>query len=215
MKDFKVISAKAVLPVFAVAPVRGFDPPSLAVRGQGLNLASEVYLNDSRVDEFVITGPDRLLIKVPKDQYSQPLRNLRVLADSLLTRSDAVIELALPRPVTLVEGLGRLVQMFVITLLTTPGSDIFEPDSGGGANTLVGRNTDKRGRGVEADLVLAIEKTKNEILRLQSKQSNLPMSEKLLSADIQSMHFDAAASALNARVSLTNMLSEQAEVSLG
>lgn len=215
MKDFKIVSAKTVLPVNAAAPVRGLNPPTLAVRGKQLNLATEVYYNDVRVDEFVILSADRMLVKIPVDQVGRMLVSIKILSESMLTRTDALLELAIPKPFTLVEGLERLVQTFVMVFLTTPGSDIFEPDSGGGARAIIGKNTNRQGQSVAADLVLALDRTKSEILRFQSSQPGLPLSEKLLSLDLESLSFVAEEGALNARVSLSNMLGEQADVSVG
>jgi hypothetical protein len=106
------------------------------------------------------------------------------------------------------------VQTFVLVFLTTPGSDIWEPSSGGGATAIIGKNTNYRGKGVAADLVLALDRTKSEIRQFQAKM-NIPLSEKLLSVDLQSLNFVAEESALNARVALTNMLGDQAEVAVG
>lgn len=215
MRDFKVVSAKAILQVNAVTPVRGFSPPSIAVRGESLAKATEIYFNDIRVSEFLVLGTDRLLVKIPESQVGKQLLSLRVLADAFLTRSDSVLELALPRPLGFVQGLERLVQTFILVFQTTPGSDIFEPNSGGGARSLIGKNTDRRGKTAAADLVLALDRTKNEILQFQAKAANIPMSEKLLSVDLQSVNFVAEETALNARISLSNMLGNQAEVSVG
>jgi hypothetical protein len=215
MRDFKVISAKTILTVNSVSPVRGFQPPSMAVKGINLNLATEVYYNDVLVDEFVVVGADRLIVKIPKSEVGHDLTSLRVLSDAVLTKSDGLLNLELPNPLNFIEGLERLVQTFVIIFLTTPGSDIFEPNSGGGAYTIVGKNTNQRGKGVAADLVLAIERTRDEILQIQTNAPNLTLSEKLLSAEVLSVNFKPDEAALVAKVSLTNMLGDQAEVSLG
>jgi hypothetical protein len=215
MKDFKVISAKTVLTVSAVAPVRGFQPPSIAVRGVNLNLATEVYYNGILASEFVVAAQDRLIVKIPKSEVGHMLTSLKVLSDAVLTKSDGLISLSLPNPLNFITGVERLVQTFILIFLTTPGSDIFEPNSGGGGYTIVGKNTNQRGKGVAADLMLAIERTRDEILQFQANEPNLSLSEKLLSADIQSVNFNPDETALVGRVGLTNMLGDQAEVSIG
>lgn len=214
MKDFKVVSAKTILNVTGVSPVRGFNPPSILVRGDRLELATEVYFNEVTVDEFIISGPNRLIVKIPPSQVGRSLNSLRILSQAMLTKTDSLLTLELPKPLGFVQGLERLVQTFVLVFLTTPGSDIWEPNSGGGATAIIGKNTNYRGKGVAADLVLALDRTKTEIRQFQSKM-NIPLSEKLLSVDLQSLNFVAEESALNARVALTNMLGDQAEVAVG
>lgn len=214
MKDFKVVSAKTILNVTGVSPVRGFSPPSILVRGDQLDLATEVYFNDVQVGEFVVSGPNRLIVKIPPSQVGLSLNSLRVLSQAMLTKTDSLLSLELPRPLGFVQGLERLVQTFVLVFLTTPGSDIWEPSSGGGATAIIGKNTNYRGKGVAADLVLALDRTKSEIRQFQARM-NIPLSEKLLSVDLQSLNFVAEESALNARVALTNMLGDQAEVAVG
>ena len=215
MRDFKVVSAKTVLKISGVSPVRGFNPPSLMVLGTRMDLATEVYFNNVQVTEYLVLGSNKLMVRIPPSQVGHQLVSIKVLSQALLTKTDSVLELQIPQPMGFVEGLERLVQTFVIVFLTTPGSDIFEPNSGGGANAIIGTNTNANGKGVAADLVLAIDRTKSEILRFQATTPNLPVSEKLLSIDLLSLEFVASDSSLNARISLSNMLGDQAEVSVG
>jgi len=154
-------------------------------------------------------------VKIPLSQVGQQLSSIRVLTDAVLVRADAIISMSIPNPLSTISGLERLVQTFILIFLSTPGSDIFEPDSGGGAQTIIGKNTTQQGKSSSADLVLAIEKTRDEILQIQSSSPNLSLSEKLLSADVQSIKFNPDEGALTARVALTNMLGDLAAVSLG
>jgi hypothetical protein len=68
---------------------------------------------------------------------------------------------------------------------------------------------------VTADLAIAIDRTKTEILRKQSKSVNIPSAEKLLSCNLEQIMFDDKTGTLSARVSIQNMLGDQAEVSVG
>jgi len=54
MNDFKVISAQALLKVDAVAPVRGFQPLSIVMRGTNLGLATQVYFNGVLSPEIAV-----------------------------------------------------------------------------------------------------------------------------------------------------------------
>lgn len=215
MKDFRVISAKALLTVNRIIPIREFLPVSVLVVGERLDLTSEVTYNGIQVDQYIIQAADRMIVRVPESQVMQPLREIAVMANVDVARKDAAVSMAVPRPLKTVEGIERLVQSWLLIFMTTPGSDIFTPDSGGGARSIIGRSTNRDHSNVSASLALAIERTKNELLRVQSKTPGLPLSEKMLSCTLDRIYFDSKTSVLNAQVSLSNMLGRSAQVSLG
>jgi hypothetical protein len=214
MKDFSIISARVLLPVHSIAPIRGFRPPSIVVLGSKLDLTQEVFYNEIKVSEFAVTSSTRLIVRIPESQIGRDFTGIQIFSSVNLTRSTAALSFELPQPMKQVEGLERLIQAWMIVFFTTPGSDVFDPSSGGGVRSIIGRNTDAYGSGVSADLAIAIDRTKSELLRLQSQNSSMPLSEKLLSAELTSMSFDATTTTLNATVSLKNMLGEQAQVSV-
>lgn len=215
MKDFRIITAKVVLNVYSIAPIRGFLPLSILVSGEKLNTASEVLYNGISVSEFAVVAPNRLVVKVPKSQIGQKFQDIKVLSPVSVVKADAVLSFGVTTPPKTVSGIDRLVQSWVIVFMTTPGSDIFTPNSGGGAVAIIGRPTDRTGKGVAADLAIAIERTKQEILRLQAGSQIIPPSEKLLSSSLDSIQYDQASTVTSARVNIQNMIGNFAEVSLG
>jgi hypothetical protein len=215
MKDFRVVSAKVLLNVSRVVPIRNFLPVSILVVGEQLDKTSEVTYNGIQVEQFIVQAKDRMIVRVPDAQVKRPLRELAVMADVNVAQADAVVTLSLPRPLKMVEGIDRLVQSWMLVFMTTPGSDIFTPNSGGGARSIIGRSTDRAHANVSASLALAIERTKNEILKSQAKTPGLPLSERMLSCTLDRIYFDSKTSVLNAQVSLSNMLGRSAQVSLG
>lgn len=215
MNDFRIVTAKVVLKTYAVSPIRGFLPPSVVVAGEKLDQATEVQFNGVDAPEFVISSSTRLIVKIPVSQVGKPLTDLKVLSPVSVARQDAVLSFGVTSPPKKISGIDRLVQGWVMIFLTTPGSDIFNPTSGGGGASIIGRSTDRAGKGVAADLSLAIERTKQELLRLQSKNQKIPPSEKLLTSSLDVVQFGADTTVLSARVSIQNMLGDSAEVSLG
>lgn len=215
MNDIRVVNAKAQLRVFSITPIRGFLPISVLVVGEKLDRTTEVQYNGIEADEFAIASSTRLIVKVPTNQVGKPFKDLKVLSPVSVARQDAVITLGLTTPLKSVSGLDRLVQTWILIFMTTPGTDIFSPNSGGGGAAIVGRNTDRSGKGVAADLSSAIERTKQELLRLQSSNQTIPPSEKLLSSSLETVEFDSSSTVLSARVLIQNMLGDAAEVSLG
>lgn len=215
MKDFRIVTAKVILPVYSIAPIRGFLPISILVTGQGLDKASEVLYNGISVSEFAVVAPTRLVVKIPASQVGKKFQDIKVLSPVSVAKQDAMLSFGVTTPPKTVSGIDRLVQSWVLIFLTTPGSDIFTPKSGGGAIAIVGRPTDRNGKGIAADLALAIERTKQEILRLQAGNQTVPPSEKLLSSTLDSIQFDRESTVTSARVNIQNMIGNTAEVSLG
>lgn len=214
MIDFKIVSAKVLLKVHSVSPIRGFLPPSLIILGEKMDLTQEVLFNDITVKDFIIASKTRLIVRIPESQIGKELNSLKVFSSAALTRADSELSLEVLRPISTISGMERLVQSWMMIFLTTPGSDVFDPSSGGGAKAIIGRTTDRNHKSVAADLVLSIDRTKNELLRLQAKRQGIPLGERLLSSDLETLNFDESTSVLSAKVSLKNMLGNQAEVAI-
>lgn len=215
MNDLRVVSAKILLKVVAASPIRGFVPQSIMVVGKNFDQTTEVQYNGILAEEFVIASSTRLIVRIPPSQVGKKFTDLKVLAPASATKSDAVLSLGMTAPIKSISGIDRLVQNWVMVFFTTPGTDIFSPESGGGGASLIGRSTDRSGTGVTADLSLAIEKTKQELIRIQSNTQTVPPSEKLLSSSLEKVEFDEKTTVLSARVNIQNMLGDVAEVSLG
>jgi len=107
------------------------------------------------------------------------------------------------------------VQTWLLVFLSTPGTDIFSPTSGGGGRALIGKSTDRNHGGVSAKLAFAIERTNGEILRSQATQTGLPPAERLLSCGLDSVEFNSSDSILNARITMSNVLGDRAQVNVG
>lgn len=214
MKDLRVIQAQALLNVTSISPIRGFLPVSIVVLGEHLDLTSQVFYNDILAPEFVPQSATRLIVRVPQSQVGQEFRSIKVYSSLNLITPSALLTLKVGNPLAEVEGMDRLIQQWMILFYTTPGSDIFDPQSGGGGRSIVGRNTDKFGKGVSADLALAIDRTQRELLRLQSMTPGIPLAEKLLSTQLLSLNFDPSNATLAAIVGITNMLGNTAQAAL-
>lgn len=215
MFDVRVVTAKVVLTVAQVAPLRGFLPPSIVVMGDSFDKATEILYNDVPVDEFFIQSKSRIIVKIPSQCIGKMMTGIQVLSTTTVSKKDASLSLKLHSPLQRVSGIDRLIQNWMMVFMTTPGSSVFDKSSGGGAQALIGKQTSRDGHSATADLTMAIERTKNEILTKQSSARNIPASEQLLSADLDSVSFDSSTGKLNATVSLQNMLGSSAQVSLG
>lgn len=214
MIDFKVVQAKTLLPVTAVAPIREFLPLSVLVIGSRLNLTEEVIYNDVVVDEYYAQSDTRLIVRIPKSQIGRDFTSIKVLSSVSLARSDAEISLQVLRPLRTISGIDRLVQSWLMLFLSTPGSDAFSQSSGGGGRAIIGTSSDKNERSATAALVAAVDRTRSELVRTQSANPRIPPSERLLSASLMSANFDPQTTTIYAVVSIQNSVGDTAEVSL-
>lgn len=214
MRDFRIVQAKVLLNVYSVVPIRGFQPPSIAVIGDKMNLAKEVLYNGIQAPEFSISAPNRLVVKLPVSQVGKALNELQVISSTALTKASAAISFGLGKPPQTLLGMDRLVQSWIMIFFSTPGSDMFNKSSGGGAKALVGRVTNKSGKNVAADLAQAVERTRTELLRVQGLNLKIPPSERLLSSEISSIQFDDRNTILSGRVELRNAVGQRAEVTV-
>jgi hypothetical protein len=215
MIDLRIIHAKAVLTIFSVAPIRGFFPPSIMVLGTDLYKTSEVEYNGVLAPEFIVADPSRLIVRVPESQQGQRFESIRALAPISVSNPSAMLSFGLSMPIQTVSGLDRLVQAWLIVFMTTPGTDIFDPKSGGGAKALIGKTTGRKHESIAADLALAISRTKDQILSMQALRPGIPSSEKLLSSNLTGVSFNEQTSVLSATVDLRNMEGTVADISLG
>jgi hypothetical protein len=215
MRDIRVVQAKALLKVSSVAPVRNFSPPAIVILGERFNTANEITYNGIEVSEFIIAAPTRIIARIPDSQVGQALRDLRVMAPVSIAKLDAQRDLGVGSPVRTVEGIDRLVQEWLLIFLTNPGSDIFNQTGGGGARAVIGQPASSSESNAVSELSLAVEKTKQQLLRQQAQNSNIPPAERLLSASLSDVRFDQQTTSLTAVVDIKNVLGGSASVTVG
>jgi hypothetical protein len=215
MRDLRVVDAKTILPVYSVTPIRGFYPPSIIIIGERMDQATEVEFNYVLAEEFIISSPSRLIVKIPEAQVGKEMTSLRVLSPVSVSTVNALLSLGLTSPMKSVAGMDRLVQAWYLIFMTTPGSDIFDKDSGAGASKIIGSSTDSQHEGASISLAMAVSRTDSELKKRQASAQNVPLDEKLLSSSLETLGFDPKTSTIKASVTLKNMLGQYSKMSLG
>jgi hypothetical protein len=213
MIDFRVIKVRSLLTANSYQPLRNFSPPSVLVTGFDLDRAEEISFNNVPTKEFAILSPTRLVFKIPTEQVNKPLFSLQIFGTAPGITPSGAISFDVGRSAK-IEGLDRLVQSFLLILMTTPGSDAFDRTSGGGARGIIGRSTDSAGKTAAADLSLAVSRTKTELLAAQAKDRRIPPVERLLTAELSNVTFNPSTTTLSATVTLKNAVGESAQFNL-
>jgi hypothetical protein len=113
-----------------------------------------------------------------------------------------------------VKGMSKLVQIVVLSLLNTPGKDIFDPGAGGGIPEMIGMNYDPSDLSdILAELTRRVRKAEMEIVANQVGLS-LDSEERLKSISIVSVGPGLALDEVAARIRVINELGQQSDVVL-
>lgn len=190
--------------------VPGLAPLTVELRGEDFSLAEEVEINDVRVPEFIIINKTTIFAQLPENVKT--VRRLSVVSAGFTRTAEASrIEYRVGDKTRAISGILKLTQLFIRWLLTSPGSDIFNPQDGGGLQEVaaVVGNT-KRPEPVMAAVVRAVTQTADQIRRSQQSSPGLPLSERLLSATIEDLGVISDSEEVRIRVRLESFAGDEA-----
>ena len=201
--DYRVTSYKSLSPVSKIG-LYSSSPKTLDIRGQNFRDIVTVYINSVPSPEFIVLSSSRILAQVPNSQLKAAIRSVRVFtADGDKLAETSVINLESVHNGSPAEGRVRLVQSFLKRLLTTPGSDIFQPESGAGVLQMVG--SIGRPELLKAAAATAVNSAQDQEIQAQSRSAQLLPSERLKSVTLLSAEFVPFSSTLSLRIRLTSV----------
>ena len=190
-------------------------PRVIDVTGSDFRSVDEVLINRIASEDVVVLSKTRLVAQVPESLLAQRVLSVTILSRRLTLSSKSILRFRLSRTPGKVSGVLRLVQKFLKILFTTPGSDIFNRQVGGGALRNVGATFGvEEGGDVINNLVIAIDVTSRQIIALQSRNPSLPRNERLLAAKIIRAGFNKQEGAVDIAVEITNQSGEAAMANL-
>lgn len=214
MIDVKILTIKDLLTISG-ARYATITPRSLIIEGDHFSQATEVLINDEAAPEFIVIDEHKLIAQVPNVERNKVLRKVAVLSEKPSPDRRSILSFGVGRTVRGLEGLERLVQLFVKILLQTPGSDKFDPGIGGGLLSLVGKTySGDNTKSIQAGAVTAVNRARDQIVSIQSKNRRLPADEKLLTANVEAVGFNESITTLLMRVLITAVSGRQAVANL-
>lgn len=185
MIDFQVVRLQDVLPITSITRLVGVSPRSVEILGSDFINVESVYLNDSLSPSIIVMSEKRILAQVPSDQVNETIRSAYVLSTRLSFTQRSLVELSIGRRPQKVSGVLMLVQNFVRILLRTPGTNIFNPNLGGGLFKSIGKNIGANSRDrVGSDIAVSVARTRQAFIAAQTPDRRIPPEERLLTADI-------------------------------
>lgn len=213
--DFQVCFPQTVVPLSSVTVQPGLSPKSLSIVGTDFTSIEEVLINDIASPDVVVLSKTRLLAQVPPSLKNVMLTSVTVIARELTISPRSVIKFQIGPVASKVSGILRLVQIFLKTLLTTPGRDIFAPRIGGNALKNVGLSFGKSESGnIVSDLIVAVDTTRKQIMTIQARDPSIPRAERLLAATISAASYNRVEGALIVTVELTSQAGKAATTNL-
>lgn len=212
--DFQIVMPQQAVLLNDIRVLPG-PPRVIDVNGADFRSVDEVLINRVTSPDVVILSKTRLIAQVPESLLDQRILSVTVVSKRLTLSAKSLLRFRISKTPGKVSGVLRLVQVFLKILLTTPGTDIFNRQMGGGALHNVGQTFGAdEGGDILNNLVIAIDTTTRQIVGMQSKNPSLPREERLLSAKILRAGFNKEEGALDVAVEIINQAGSAATANL-
>jgi hypothetical protein len=185
--------------------------PTLEVVGEDFTSVEQVLLNESTIVSYTILNKNTMWILVPASAKGE-LRNLEIISGNFTkTNASSKVTFSIGTRPKKLDGILKLTQLYTKWLLQSPGSDIFNPQHGGGLQDLVGRLVDiNRMDHILSAMTRSVETTSSQIRTAQANVVGLSLSERLLQATLVDVDRSYDRLEARARVHLVSMAGDDA-----
>jgi hypothetical protein len=205
MKDIKIARFKNPLKISSVTRLSN---NITAIKGEGFLEANEVYINEISQRSYIILSDKEIAVNFPGDEK---ILNVAVLTEQLILNQPNLTFFEIGPSFKSIEGMSKLIQNFIVPLMRTPNTNKFDT-FGGGMLKLPGKLMTNAGGNIKADIVNAVDRTKNYLINKQNKL-NIPLSEKLLDVRVVAVSIDAEHN-MSVAVTITNKAGESSSITI-
>jgi hypothetical protein len=202
MKDLAIVQPYTLLPFESISQEGNF----FRVKGpEDYSNVVAAVINDMIIEEVAIYGRD-LLIYIPSDMDGETgdVRYVALISVETESSDETMLRLGLGAIPSEVEGVDRLIQLFVKVLFQTPGTDIFYRSIGGGLKELRKGATFGDINSLSADIAASARKAERDVKGMQAGMK-LPGSERLVKIDVLKIRPDSGTGDVNVLLSLTTV----------
>ena len=198
--DFQIIAYQDTAPIRRVGISSSPGPRALDLAGSGFVDVAEVRINGVPSPEFLVLSDSRIIAQMPVGHEDRFIGTVVVLTARYGSSGAAVVRFRQAGGRQEASGLTRLVQTYLTVLLSSRGSDIFNPTAGGGLRDII--STSAQNRSIHALVSLALSRTTDQVISMQVA-SRAPLSEKLAAAQLLGVRYDrrTATAAVQVRIS--------------
>ena len=205
MKDIKIAKFKNPLKISSVTRLSN---NITAIKGEGFLDADEVYINEIHQRSWIILSDKEIAVNFPS---GEKVLTVAVLTEKLILNQPNLTFFEIGPSFKSIEGMSKLIQNFIVPLMRTPGTNKFDT-FGGGMLKLPGKLMTNAGGNIKADIVNAVERTKNYLINKQNRL-NIPLAEKLLDVRVVAVSLDADHN-MSVAVTITNKAGESSNVTI-
>lgn len=207
MRDLRFIAISDAIQILSTVEVEGTSSRTLKITSTGgMGHANRVYINGLGIDAFTILSRTSLLVTLPSTLSTTDLGEMDISVSSSTltsTKTPSALGFGTTRSIKSIEGIQKLVQQVVKTLLSNIGSNRFSPSSGGSlVASMRGLSLSSSATArISSVIQAAVNSTSNTIMAAQVSQK-IPADEKLLSLSVNSINFDASSDEVSAGITL-------------
>jgi hypothetical protein len=213
MRDLKVIYVRDIAPVYQAD--FEWETRTLILGGEDFTSAFAVNINGTEVTDFDVIGSNRIELVLPEDLRDQRIRTIDVYSEAFTSTITSFLEPRLGEMPQWSEGLHKLVQQYSKLLLTSPGSNYFRLDEGGGIPQLAGVPIkDLTAKNLIIQIMQGAKAVEKQIKRSQAGR-NMPKEEKLLEAVIVDARYTQQAAGIAVKIRLENEAKQLAVFNMG
>lgn len=213
--DIQFAYPQQVIKLTSVELLQSSETPMLRILGQDFSAVDSVLIDDITSPQVVVRSTTELLAEIPTELRGRTTMEVIVVSYRASYSASSLVGFRLGPTNRKVQGMGRLVQLFLKVLFTTPGTDVFNPTVGGGALKNIGKTFSRAAaNGLVGDFVIAVDTTTKQITAMQARKVRLPREERLLSAQVRSARFDVSQTALVVSVLLTSQAGSVASANI-
>lgn len=184
MNGIQIIRLLDDLRVNSIRNAVGVSPRSIIITGEDFRSVETVIIDGFVAPEFIVYSPTELVAEVPAPLRESVIQGVSVLSASLTLTERSLVEFTFGTRPKKATGTLRLMQTFLRILMRSPGSNRFHPRSGGGLLKLIGGSVTNQ---TAADIAIAVQSARQYLINVQTTDRGIPPSERLLSAEIQSI----------------------------
>ena len=214
--DLQTVHPQDVIPVSQTRMASLGGLLALDVVGEDFRAVDDVRINDIQSPDFIVISKNRLIAQLPDSLQENPdVSSIQVLSRTLTLTAKSLLKFRIGDTPGQVQGILKLLQLFVKLLLSKPGSDIYNKGLGGGALRNLGVTFGAgQGESIKADFVLAVDRVARQIIGIQSRNGLLPRDERLLNARLQGATFDRSEGSLFVVVEVVSQAGTSARANL-
>lgn len=213
MADLQITYLQDIMPVTKVEPLPSATIPAVRIYGRNLLAAASVLINGIESPSFIVVSKGQLVAEIPTSLVGDLIRSVAVLSNRIVTTERSVVTFRLGGHSSKIRGILRLVQRYVLMLLTTPGSDIHNTEMGGGILRLIGKSINGN-ENIQASVQQSVAKAATDLKRIQSTSQGLSSDETLVSATIANVFFDQRTTTLAIKVQVVSAAGDAAIANL-